>query len=221
MEISAIVAAAGRGTRIGGVNKALLEIKGKPAISYCLEVFLKLEFVKEVIVVTNSETIDLAGGVFRDSRIVTIRGGEERSQSVRNGVLNSRYPFVLVHDVARPFITKDFVKKIVESFESTVKGVIPGVAVKPTIKTVRADRVIKTLSRELLREIQTPQLFEKAALEEAYQKLDIRGITDEAYLIELLGFGVKCVEGLETNIKITTKLDLEVAERLAEKWTSE
>lgn len=218
MEISAILVGAGKGKRMGGVNKVMLNLGRKPLFNYSLEVISSIPQVREIILVLNKEVMKDFPKI---KNIILVEGGEERSISVKNGVNKSQYPYVLIHDVARPFISRNFLKSIIDSFSENVKGVIPGIPVKSTVKLAKKGIVYKTLNRKELYEIQTPQFFERSALIEAYRKLNIVDATDESFLLELIDYPVMLVEGMEENIKITTPFDLVIAERIIEKWNTE
>lgn len=217
MEISAILVGAGKGTRMGGVNKVMLNLGRKPLFNYSLEVISSIPQVHEIILVLNKEIMKDFPKI---NNIILVEGGEERSVSVKNGVIKSQYPYVLIHDVARPFINRNFLKSIIDSFNENVKGVIPGIPVKSTVKLAKKGIVYKTLDRKRVFEIQTPQFFERSALIEAYRKLNIADATDESFLLELFDYPVMLVEGMEENIKITTPFDLVIAERIIEKWNT-
>lgn len=217
MEVSAVIVGAGKGKRMGGVSKAFLILNGEPIINYSIRVLLEVPFIKEIIVVLSKGDIKRKEKLISDKKIRYIEGGTERSLSVKNGVLEAKYPFVLIHDAVRPIISKEFVEEIINSLEDGFKGVIPGVREKNTVKFVNKNLVEKTILREGLYEIQTPQFFERKVLKEAYNKLNIDEATDESYLVELLGHKVKFVLGKEENIKITTPFDLFIAEQVIKK----
>lgn len=218
MEVTAVIVGAGKGLRMGGVNKALLTLEGKPIINYSIGILLEVPFIKEIIVVLSKDNINEKEKLIIDEKIRFVEGGTERSLSVKKGVLEAKYPFVLIHDAVRPFISREFVEKIINSLEDGFKGVIPGISEKHTVKFVNNGLVEKTISRENLFEIQTPQFFEREVLIEAYDKLKIDKITDESCLVELLGYKVKLISGKEENIKITTPFDLFVAEQVVKRW---
>jgi 2-C-methyl-D-erythritol 4-phosphate cytidylyltransferase len=219
MDISAIIVGAGKSKRFGGTDKVFIEINGIPVLYYSLEKFLKNHLIKEIIVVLNEENLEKIKSFADIEKIKIVKGGETRAESVRAGVNAASYDLVLIHDAVRPIISKDFIQLIILSFDDNVDGVVPGIDVKYTIKE-RDDHnfVSRTISRDRLVEIQTPQLFKKSLLKGAYDKLSLNGITDEAMLVEMLGGKVKIINGLEENIKITTSLDFFLAEEVLRKW---
>ncbi len=218
MEISVVLVAAGKGKRLGGIDKSFIKIRGKEAILYSLNVFLSFPNVKEIIVVLNSENIKKARKLISDEKVKFVLGGDTRAESVKNGVMQAKLPFVMVHDAARPFITDNLLRRIADGMKET-DAVIPVLKVKPTIKQVEDGFVKTTLSRESLVLVQTPQFFRREQLLKAYDGLSLNGsITDEAMLIEKMGGRIKVVNGMEENIKITTPFDLIILEGIIGKW---
>ena len=218
MEISVVLVAAGKGKRLGGIDKSFIKIRGKEAILYSLNVFLSFPNVKEIIVVLNSENIKKARKLISDEKVKFVLGGDTRAESVKNGVMQAKLPFVMVHDAARPFITDNLLRRIADGMKET-DAVIPVLKVKHTIKQVEDGFVKTTLSRESLVLVQTPQFFRREQLLKAYDGLSLNGsITDEAMLIEKMGGRIKVVNGMEENIKITTPFDLIILEGIIGKW---
>ncbi len=217
MEISAVLVAAGKGKRLGGIDKAFIKIRGKEAILYSLDVFLSFSYVKEVIVVLNKGNMEKAKKFIDNEKVKFVLGGRTRAESVKNGVVLAKSPFVMVHDAARPFITNSLLRRITDGIEKA-DAVIPVLKVKPTIKQTESGFVKTTLNRENLVLVQTPQFFRREQLLRAYNKLSLDSITDEATLIEKMGGKVKVVCGMEENIKITTPFDLIILEGIIGKW---
>ena len=214
MDISLIIVAAGFGRRLGGVDKAFVKIAGKEIILYSFETFEKVSQIKEKIIVVNKENVDKAKSVFHGKNVKFVFGGRIRAESVKNGVLVAKENFVMVHDAARPFVSVPLIERIINALKGA-DSVIPTLKVKPTIKIVENSFVSRTLKRDTLAVVQTPQLFRKEQLLFAYEKFtDLSGITDESMLIEKLGRRVRVVEGEETNLKITTPLDLIIAKEI-------
>ena len=214
MDISLIIVAAGFGRRLGGVDKAFVKVAGKEIILYSFETFEKVPQIKAKIIVVNKENVDKAKSVFHGKNVKFVFGGSIRAESVKNGVLAAKERFVMVHDAARPFVSVFLIERLINTLKNA-DSVIPTLKVKPTIKVVENSFVSKTLDRNTLAVVQTPQLFRKEQLLSAYEKFtDLSGITDESMLIEKLGKRVRVVEGEETNLKITTPLDLIVAKEI-------
>ncbi len=214
MDISLIIVAAGFGRRLGGVDKAFVKIAGKEIILYSFETFEKVPQIKEKIIVVNKENVDKAKSVFHGKNVKFVFGGSIRAESVKNGVLVAKENFVMVHDAARPFVSVSLIERVINALKGA-DSVIPTLKVKPTIKVVEDGFVFRTLKRDTLAVVQTPQLFRKEQLLSAYEKFtDLSGITDESMLIEKLGRRVRVVEGEEKNLKITTPLDLIVSKEI-------
>lgn len=225
MFVSAIVVAAGKGKRLGSqASKPVLKLNSRPIISFSLDVLNKHPWIKEIIVVANPGNIRALGAIIRRDKprkeVKLVLGGKERKDSVAQGLkaLNPRAELVLIHDAARPFITSGLVASVIKEARRS-KAAILGVAVKPTIKRCGARgagrRVKETIDRRDIWEIQTPQVFQKDLILDAYKKYGRRKVTDDAMLVEKLGKPVSIVPGSSLNIKITTPEDLIIAKGIA------
>jgi len=220
--VSVIIVAAGRGKRIGSLDKSFVNLNGKPVISYSFNCLSQYKFVREIIVVLNNKNIKEGKTLLMSDKLTVVLGGDTRAESVQNGVLKAKEEFVLIHDAARPFITKELVDRIFAGMTIGVDAVIPAIPVKSTVKFIDENFFVeKTVDRKRLVIVQTPQLFRKKALLDAYHKSNLAGITDEAMLIEKMGGKVKTVNGLEENLKITTPFDLILMEGEAKTWNKE
>lgn len=217
----AIVLAAGQGKRMGGqVAKQYLLIEEKPLLYYTLQAFEK-SMVEEVVLVVGrgeeafcqSEIVDRYG--FTKVACV-ICGGAERYHSVYEGLKQIKdAEYVLIHDGARPCITKELINKTIEEVKKK-KACVVGVPVKDTIKVVdESGAVVKTPNRNTLMITQTPQAFTYEMVYKAYRKLEqsnVENITDDAMVVEtMLAETVYMIPGSYTNIKVTTPEDLEIA----------
>ena len=147
--------------------------------------------------------------LIHDERIVFTIGGKERQDSVYEGLKKVTEDHVLIHDGARPYLSKDVINRILVGLEEH-DAILPMVKCKDTIKRVINNKVIETLKREELYQAQTPQSFQTDLIKKAYQKAieTNANVTDDASCVELLGGEVYIVEGDYNNIKITTKEDL-------------
>jgi len=221
MKVQAIVAAAGLGMRLGaGVPKPFVMIHGTPLIVYTLRQLQECSLIAGMIVVVHQdyfsdmEKIVSVHGLSKVVRIVP--GGEQRSDSVRHGlqVLEDDTRLVLIHDGARPLITVDFLNRMIQAAQKQ-EALIAAVPVKPTIKQVNGETLLveRTLDRRCLWDIQTPQIFQREVIEQAYA-LNAAEATDDAFLVEQLGVNIKIFPGLDRNIKVTTREDLILAEQL-------
>ena len=223
MKTVAIIVAAGKSIRLKDrLPKQFLEIANKPILAHTVEKFERCDLVDGILMVVpedylgycSTEVVDRFD--FRKINKI-ISGGEERHDSVYNGLLAipNNTSIVLVHDGVRPFIS---VSKIEESINlcKEYKAVILALPVKETIKRVEDDYVVTTLNRENIWTVQTPQAFDYKLLLDAYQKAKEYGFvgTDDSSLVERIGVKIRVLEGEENNIKITTKEDLILAEQI-------
>ena len=217
----AVIVAAGTASRMGGIDKVLAELHGEPLLIHTVRAFQNCDAIKEIVVVTRSDLLQKIGDLcipFPKVKAVVI-GGADRSQSVKNGLnaLSDKVRLVAVQDGARPLITETVIDRTVRAAH-TYGAAAPGIPVKDTVKIVRGGVVKSTPDRSTLQAIQTPQVFDldllAGALEQA--KKDKANITDDCSAVERLGMSVKIVEGDEKNIKVTTPMDLLIAEKLLE-----
>ena len=217
----AVIVAAGTASRMGGIDKVLAELHGEPLLIHTVRAFQNCDAIKEIVVVTRSDLLQIIGDLcipFPKVKAVVI-GGADRSQSVKNGLnaLSDKVRLVAVQDGARPLITETVIDRTVRAAH-TYGAAAPGIPVKDTVKIVRGGVVKSTPDRSILQAIQTPQVFDldllAGALEQA--KKDKANITDDCSAVERLGMSVKIVEGDEKNIKVTTPMDLLIAEKLLE-----
>jgi len=223
MRVSAIVVAAGRGLRLGSdISKPLIKVDSKPIVIYCLNTLAQHLGIKEIILVANSGNIARLKALVKKYRIMKVKkivlGGKERQDSVRCGLeaVDIQADLVLIHDAVRPFVDRKVVSIAIEKAATTGAAIV-GVPVKATIKKVSGKIVEKTIDRNSLWEIQTPQVFKKKLIQEAYKKSGRTSVTDDAMLVENLGKPVSIVMGSYNNIKITTSEDLVLAEAIARK----
>lgn len=226
MEYSAVVLAAGTGSRMGlGYNKMLYKINDKPLITLTLQIFMNDPNCSELVVVVNKKEEELVKKTLQEHKLYTNKlkiaiGSSERQYSVYNGLKHVTKDIVLVHDGARPFITLSLIEKLI--IDAKKYGCsIPAVKVKDTIKMVNNGFVKTTVPRENLYAIQTPQACKSSLLKKAHQiALEENYLgTDEASLIEkYTDSSVKINETSYDNIKITTLEDIKLAEILYDKY---
>ena len=218
----AVIPAAGSGRRFGG-KKQFFEIKGKPLIEYPLKVFQKSELIHGIILVLPEEDLEF-GEKLKEKfpKIVrVVKGGEERQSSVYRGLKSITEPVkeVLIHDGVRPVISAVMIRDLVISLlDYDVDGVILGVKPKETVKEVDSPLepgdffVKKTLNRDNLILVQTPQIFSFQVLFECHERARKEGFfaTDDSALLEKYGYSVVAIPGDYTNIKVTTPEDVEI-----------
>ena len=215
--VSAIIVAAGAGKRFGEM-KQFAYLRAKPVLEWTLERFEAHEAVEAIVLVLPDEK-DMKHYRMRYAKILDIvRGGERRQDSVWQGfrLLNTAAPeVVLVHDGARPLVSADLISRIIEAARAD-GAAVPVLAIEDTIKEVREKRVAGTVDRTFLARAQTPQGFRYDVLKKAMDtaRRDRFYGTDEAALVERVGLPVTAVAGDQRNIKITTPVDISIAEAL-------
>lgn len=217
----AVIVAAGTASRMGGIDKVMADLGGEPMIVRTVRAFEECPAIREIVVVTREDLIPkitaLCAGFSKV--IAVVAGGKDRPQSVENGLnaLSNKVKLAAIQDGARPLITQTVIDRTVRAAH-TYSAAAPGIPVKDTVKIVSGGVVKETLDRSALQAIQTPQVFDKDLLMAALKKAaeDKTPITDDCSAVERLGMSVKIVEGDERNIKITTPLDLKIAELLLE-----
>jgi len=194
------------------INKNFEKINKKALFLYPLEVFLKNKSISELIIVCKKEEQDkIIKLIPKDSRIKITTGGKERKDSVYNALKITTNDIVIIHDGARPLLKNSYINNCLKEIEN-YDGCTIGVQTKDTIKIVnKKNIVIETTKRVDTYQIQTPQCFNKELLKELHEKNRYDDITDDCMLLERNGYTVKVIEGDYTNIKVTTKEDLDIA----------
>lgn len=224
-----IIPAAGQGKRMkAGKNKLFLELDGIPIIVYTLKIFEDDPLCRNIILAVNPDEEEVFRELAKTFAITKIKkyakGGAERQQSVFNGLKETdrQTEVVMVHDGARPFVKKPFLKRLYEA-AAAEGGAILAVPVKDTIKKASGQKVIETVERSSLWSVQTPQAFRVPALKRAHVQADKDGWlgTDDASLLERDGEQVVILESDYDNIKITTREDLYFAEAILNKLRAE
>lgn len=217
----AVIVAAGNATRMGGIDKAMTELAGMPVLQRSVKAFQDCDAIREIVVVTRQDLLVQVMGLCKDYDKVkaVVVGGKDRPESVSNGLnaLSNKVKLAAIHDGARPLVSFEVIDRTVRAAHS-YGAAAPAIPVKDTIKNTQGGLIIDTPDRSRLQAVQTPQVFDfdllRGALKQA--KKDGLAITDDCSAVEHLGFKVKLVEGDERNIKITTPLDLKVAELFLE-----
>ncbi len=213
---TAVITAGGSGQRFGEL-KQFKKLNGQPLYEYSLKTFIDVSLFGEIILVVpveNQKTIERQVKKKYRSLVKVIVGGMNRQDSVKNGVMNSssKTDLVVIHDAARPFITKKLIKDCILACSNSDGAII---ALQPfdTIKYSKSNVVEKTIDREKVWMAQTPQAFIKERILEAYNnKLNELIMTDESSMMESMGYKIKIVRGSEDNFKITTDDDWKRAE---------
>lgn len=219
---SVVVAAAGASTRMG-FDKVLADVGGLPVIVRSLKRFQQVDAVNEIVVVTRADLVPEIARLCQEYGLTkvtkVVRGGENRTQSVRLGTLECAPTarLIAVHDGARPFVTTQVIETAIA--QAAMSGAAaPAVPVKDTIKVARDGIVEQTLERESLFAIQTPQVFDGDLIRAALQKALDDGVEliDDCAAVERLGMKVVLTPGDERNIKLTTAADMLISGVLSE-----
>lgn len=215
----AIIVAAGSSRRMGGVDKLLRPLDGRPLIAYSIAALAASNDVDRLVIVASlgnlSAITEIASQLAPDARIVL--GGERRQDSVRAGIdaLND-VDYVLIHDGARPLINEVMIEAALQG-AIEAGAAICAIPVSDTIKRAGEGSLIaQTVDRSSLYQAQTPQAFRRDLLLRAHEQHSGEA-TDDAALVERLGEPVKLVPGSPRNIKVTTPDDLHVAEALLQR----
>lgn len=223
MTIAAIVAAAGRGERLGAeVPKALLPVAGRPLVVHAVRM-LREAGVETIVVAAPSQALEEMTAVLPDA--VVVAGGATRQESVRLALaaLPATIDVVLVHDAARGLAPVSVAAAVIAALNDGADAVVPVVPLADTVKEVDATGgVVRTVDRSALRAIQTPQGFRRSVLEKAHAEPVAAGsiaATDDAALVEALGVRVATVAGAAEALKVTTPADVRVAELIASAGT--
>lgn len=217
---SAVIVAGGRGERFG-CDKIMAPLLETPVLAYSLMVFNACEYVTEIVVVGTSSKIEAIAKLCDDYNIQKVSkivvGGATRVESALSGVSETSHSsnIIAIHDGARPLVTQEVVKSTIEcAFHH--RAAVAAIPSKDTVKIVPYKTVLSTPKRSQVYSVQTPQAFDpniiKGALTDALMKE--LPVTDDASAVEALGFDVFLSQGSEENIKLTTPLDMNLAETI-------
>lgn len=213
--VVAVVPAAGSGERLAaGIPKAFCELDGRTLLECAVVGLLDSRVVDRVVVAVPADRIDQAARILGEKATV-VAGGPDRTESVRLALagLPEAYEFVLVHDAARALTPPGLIVRVVEALRAGHRAVVPALPLSDTIKAVDANGVVLgTPERAGLRAVQTPQGFATDLLLRAYECAGTADFTDDASLVEYVGGQVQVVDGDPLAFKITTKLDLVLAQ---------
>ena len=218
MSIWAVLAAAGRGERLGSDRpKAFARLGGRPLLAESLERLESSEWIERIVIAAppgwEEPSILVAEELAAGKVHAAVAGGESRSESVRLALAEvpEDAAAVLVHDAARPLLPEEVVERVLAPLGEGWDGVVPAMPVPDTIKRVEGERVVETLPRGELVAVQTPQAFVAAALREALTS-EVVGASDCASLVEARGGRIKVVEGDRRLLKVTGVEDLALVE---------
>ena len=217
----AVIVAAGSASRMGGIDKVMAELDGAPMIETTVSKFQECEAIKEIIIVTREDLIAPITSLSKkfDKVRFVVEGGSSRTESVKKGLkmLSDKAKLVAIHDGARPLVTEQLIDRTIRA-ANTYGAAAPGIPVKDTIKVVQGGIIASTPERSKLQAVQTPQVFDLDLIKGALEKAEKVGaeLTDDCSAVEQMGMSVKMVSGDEKNIKVTTPMDLKIAEMLLE-----
>ncbi len=217
----AVIVAAGSASRMGGIDKVMAALGGEPMIARTVRAFQQCGAIADIVIVTRPDLIRPISALCAqmDKVRMVVAGGQSRQESVALGLnaLPKGVELAAVHDGARPLITDAVIDRTIRAANS-YGAAAPAVPVKDTIKVVRGGLVTDTPDRASLQAVQTPQVFDFDLLRGALKKAaeDAAAVTDDCSAVERLGMAVKIVEGDERNLKVTTPMDLKIAEMLLE-----
>ena len=215
--VVAVVPAAGSGERLAaGIPKAFCEFDGRTLLERAVAGLLESGVVSHVVVAVPTDRIDQAKRVLGE-QVTVVAGGADRTESVRMALsaLSGEPEFVLVHDAARALTPPELIVRVVDALRAGHGAVVPALPLHDTIKAVDANGVVLgTPERAGLRAVQTPQGFATDLLMRAYQGARTADFTDDASLVEHLGGQVQVVDGDPLAFKITTQLDLLLAQAI-------
>lgn len=216
-----IVVAAGNSTRMCGQNKQLITLCGVPTIIHTLLAFERSDFISNIVLVTKKDDILYLQNL-ADKYLITklsdiVEGGSNRQESVVNGLnVIKGAEYVLIHDGARPLVSEQIISRVCKEI-GKADGVICGIPITDTLKMTENGIVKTTVDRNNMISVQTPQAVNYNLYTAALKSCDYSQLTDDAAILETLGYTVICVEGEKSNIKITTQEDIALAEFYLEK----
>jgi 2-C-methyl-D-erythritol 4-phosphate cytidylyltransferase len=218
MSVWAVLAAAGRGERLGSDRpKAFARLGGRPLLAESLERLEESGWIDAIVIAAPPDweepSILVAEEIAATKVSSAVTGGESRSESVRLALeeVPEEAAVVLVHDAARPVLPEEVIERVLAPLSEGWVGVVPGVPLADTVKRVDGDRVVETLARDDLVAVQTPQAFLADTLRRAVSG-DVSSATDCASLVEAQGGRVKVVEGDPRLLKVTDADDLALVE---------
>lgn len=205
MKYDVIIVASGKGERANlGYNKVFYKMKnGKTVLEQSVELFLEDNDCVNIIVVTNEECLKL---VLNNNKIIKTIGGEQRKDSVKNGLKLVSSEYVLIHDGARPFLNAQSLSELKIEIEKHGAAILAKKAVD-TVKKIQNNKIIKTIDRNTIYLAETPQGFKTDLIKKCYEKCGAKDFTDDASLVESFGYDVFVVEDRFDNKKLTTETD--------------
>lgn len=205
MKYDVVIVASGKGQRANlGYNKAFYKMKdNKTVLEHSASLFVEDKDCVNIIIVTNEEYFS---SVFNNEKIILTTGGKERNDSVRNGLKKVESEYVLIHDAARPYLNKESLNEVKKAVEEHKAAILAKKSID-TIKVVKDGVIVNTLDRNFVYMAETPQAFETKLLKECHEKCKNMIYTDDASILESLGYDVYVVESKFNNKKLTVEAD--------------
>jgi 2-C-methyl-D-erythritol 4-phosphate cytidylyltransferase len=217
MGVTAIIAAGGKGTRMGAAeNKVFLELNGKKVIEHTVEIFEKNFLITNIVIVTGKNDMEKCRSLSEKYKKITaiVEGGNTRKQSVYNGLRAANEDYVAIHDAARALITDEIISETIYAAKK-YGAAAPGVLCKDTLKKSDSQGFIEsTVDRSFVYQIQTPQVFKKELIIKAHESAGDFDATDDCALVEREGVKIKITHGSYENIKLTTPDDMIIGENI-------
>lgn len=217
----AVIVAAGSASRMGGIDKVMAPLGGEPMIARTVRAFQNCDAIAKIVIVTRQDLILPITQLTHDMDkvVAVVCGGSSRQESVQLGLnaMPEEIQLAAIHDGARPLVGWQLIDRVVRA-ANTYNAAAPAIPVKDTIKVVKGRVVDHTPDRAALFAVQTPQVFDFDLLRGALKKAELDGaaVTDDCSAVERMGMAVKIVDGEERNLKVTTPLDLKIAQLLLE-----
>ena len=205
MKYDVVIVASGKGERANlGYNKAFFKMNNQRTVLECsASLFIDDKDCENIIVVTNKENFPL---VFKNNKVKLTTGGAQRKDSVCNGLKLVTSEYVLIHDAARPFLQSESLQELKAQIEINNAAILAHKAID-TIKIVKDNKIQKTIDRNIVYMAETPQGFKTELIKKCFEECDNINFTDEASLVESLGYNVYIVEDKFNNKKLTTETD--------------
>ena len=215
-KVGAIIVAAGESRRMNGIDKVFADLAGRSILARVLDTFNDCASVEEIVVVLSRENLQRGKQLIWNGLWEKVTdacpGGPRRQDSVKEGLRRlTDCQWIIIHDGARPLVSSDIIERGLRE-ANAVGAAAASVPVKDTIKIATAERIVEqTPPRETLWSVQTPQIFRFDWISQAHRQIN-EDVTDDAMMVERLGYQVKLYMGDYHNIKLTTPEDLALAE---------
>lgn len=214
----AIIVAAGKGRRFGGL-KQFISFRGRPLLLFSLTAFEQCRNIASIVLAVPKAKINYARRIVRNAGLTkvthVVAGGRRRQDSVKNALtaVPHEHGIVSIHDAVRPLVSVRMINKGIRLCRE-YRAVVFGVPVADTLKQVKDTIITRTVPRDDIFAVQTPQYYDLALLKQAFNKADTAEFTDEAALLESQGIKVHLFSGDPRNIKVTTKNDLVLIDKM-------